>query len=102
MITGTDEWVKISSLVYYAGAGLVLIGTGIRYLVKFFLQQRDDAKLLRELQEVDVKAHLGNIYIALQVIAQELGIRINLNSPNLQLEDSWILSDSPQKKKSKE
>lgn len=96
-----DQWSKLAATIYYTGAGAVLLGTTIRFLYKLTKRLDDDSKLLKELEDVDVKAHLGNIYIALQTIAIELDVRLNLNSPNLQLEESWILSDSQTRKKLK-
>jgi hypothetical protein len=99
MIPNLDEWVKISSAVYYTGVGAVLMGTSIRFGYRFIAKIKKDAATVHDLRDVDVKAHLGNIYIALQHIANELDIKLQLNSPNLQLEDSWILSDLPPRKK---
>lgn len=99
MTANLDEWYRVSAAFYYTGVGAVLIGTTIRFLYRFLKKLDNDAKMLKELQDVDVKAHLGNIYLALQTIANELNIRLNLNSPSLQLEESWILSDSQPKRK---
>lgn len=100
MIVSEQEiWYRIAATVYYTGAGAVLLGTTIRFLYRLTKRLDDDSKTLKDLQDVDVKAHLGNIYIALQTIANELNIRLNLNSPGLPLEDSWILSDSQTKRK---
>ena len=102
MIANMDGLKDLSSTIYYLGMGAVLFGTSVRFLVRFIARRSKDAKVIQELEAVDVKSHLGNIYIALQQIAQELNIQLHLNTPNVQLEDEWILSELPMKKRSKE
>lgn len=50
-----QKWKDIVTLFYYSGAGIVLLGTGIRFLYKFF------RGLLRGLVEEVVEQKLQSI-----------------------------------------
>jgi hypothetical protein len=65
--------------VYYTGAGIVLAGTGIRFLYHFF---RDKDRKDRLVDEIENK-HLPNIYAGLDQIATELRISITYPHPRL-------------------
>ena len=72
-----DFLFKWAQMIYYIGAGLVLIGTGLRFLWRFVKGFMDDRDFLNELREV----HLTNIYEALKAIAHKLQIDLDLPQP---------------------
>ena len=72
-----EEWIKLASAIYYTGVGAVLLGTTVRFLYRLVRGYDQDKDFLTEMKEV----HLTNIYSALQKIANELDIRLDITTP---------------------
>jgi hypothetical protein len=65
-----ERWEQLAQAIYYTGVGMVLLGTGIRFLYKFFHNYDQNNDFIDELREV----YLSNIYEALGVIAAKLDV----------------------------
>jgi hypothetical protein len=71
------HWLDYIQGFYYTGVGVVLLGTGIRYLHRMFKKRDESDVFLEELKDV----HLKNIYTALEQIAEVLDIRLKHTRP---------------------
>jgi hypothetical protein len=71
------HWLDYIQGFYYTGVGVVLLGTGIRYLHRMSKKRDESDVFLEELKDV----HLKNIYTALEQIAEVLDIRLKHTRP---------------------
>lgn len=84
-----EKWSQLAAAIYYSGVGLVLVGTGIRFIWKLVYRYSRRDEFLDELKTV----HLENIYNALDQIANELNISLRVKHPGTKTpptKDLWI------------
>lgn len=82
-----EKWSQLAATIYYSGVGIVLVGTGIRFLWRFIYSYSKRDEFLDELKTV----HLENIYNALAQIANELNVSLEMKRPGYKtpLKDLW-------------
>lgn len=73
-LKSVSDWGQV---VYYTGAGAVLIGTAVRFFYRMFRKFDLRDEFIERMQDV----HLINIYSALEQIAQAQGIKIKYPLP---------------------
>ena len=66
------EWGLWASTLYYIGVGVVLVGTGIRFLFRFFKRYNDNFDFIEDLRDED----LPYLKAAIQKIAAKLDIEL--------------------------
>lgn len=83
-----EKWAQLAAAIYYTGVGVVLLGTGIRFLWRFIYSYNRRDEFLDELKTV----HIENIYTALGQIANELNIQLELKRPGSKTphKELWI------------
>lgn len=86
---------KYTQIFYYSGVGVVLYGTGVRFLYRFFRKRDRRSDLLDELEALDVHVHLLRIYTALKRIGDKLDIDLAIGPQD---EEAWLIKKHPRPK----
>jgi len=68
-------WQSLAASIYYTGVGVVLLGTGVKFLYGIIRDYDSNSVFVRELKSV----HLANIYKALADIAEKLDIKLDIH-----------------------